>query len=411
MSFSFKIRIIKYLVSKDMVDLEAQDKLGKNALMVACMLGYKNTVCLLLDEYQMDPFNVDSTGQTCLMLACENGYENVVKLLLDHVKQSNGYEKLIKFLDAQNKQGETSFSIALKNGQVDCANVLSEYYKWASSEGKQLNDNYSYDCTTADKSNKNNSMANNVNNQVQIKFPLQLEIPTNEFGRPRTSSSASSSLISTDRSSVPDFNKLTDYFNNDTKSRQMSNSLSYSDLNPRLAHAAANISIQVGVNFAAPASPATADHGEDGVFRYDSAYHKPGPVVQNMIRENQNVRRHHKVQRLFRVDSGGRSSTDDAISSPEITGSPNLANRVKRLFDRRMQYAARQCKTGRFSYDPAMKSESSSEGDADCKDKALNNAFKTRRSKSSTSSKGKVAATNDKFHLPPIKVQRNNICK
>lgn len=65
------------------------------------------------------------------MYASVRGYDSVVKLFMDEFKRR--YKKdsatLLDYLDAENDNGDTAFTLALKNGHEDCVIVLSEYLK------------------------------------------------------------------------------------------------------------------------------------------------------------------------------------------------------------------------------------------------------------------------------------------
>lgn len=344
---------------------------------------------------------MDDNGCTSLMLACENGYDNIIKVLLDHVKCLHGYKGVIKFLDAQNKKGETSFSLSLKRKQVDCANILSNYLKWA----LETSERFEVEKLSA---NSGKAFKHRRNSNIRTSMSMQLQLPPTPSNMSRRSST-SSSVISTDRTSVPDLSQLKDYCMNNSNvlsNNRISGSYSYNNLHndPNIVHTTANISIQVGVQFS---SSSIDYHHDDDLYNRHHASH-----IKHMMNENQNVRRHYKVQRLFRVDSGGSPSTDDACSSPEIGRSPTLANRFKRLLDRRTQYATGQKLVGRYSYEPVVKSESSSETEieliSELSDKNLSNKEPVARSKSnclrSTCNKyEECSPTKEKFKLPPLK--------
>jgi ankyrin repeat protein len=67
----------------DGVDVDAKDRIGHTALMMAAIKGHADTVKTLLENYA--DVNVKGTlsGMTALMWAVKNGYPDIVKILLD----------------------------------------------------------------------------------------------------------------------------------------------------------------------------------------------------------------------------------------------------------------------------------------------------------------------------------------
>jgi ankyrin repeat protein len=58
---------------------------GKTALMWACENGCEDVVKLLLSREDIEVNAKDDDGRTALMFACDNGHEGVVKLLRSSV--------------------------------------------------------------------------------------------------------------------------------------------------------------------------------------------------------------------------------------------------------------------------------------------------------------------------------------
>lgn len=86
---------------------------------------------LILKCDRVDYLLRDRSGNTALMYACVRGYDSIVRLFMNEFKRK--YRKdsatLLDYLDAENEDGDTAFTLALKNGHEDCAIALSEYLK------------------------------------------------------------------------------------------------------------------------------------------------------------------------------------------------------------------------------------------------------------------------------------------
>lgn len=63
-------------------EVDRPDYDGMTPLCLACMLGNKNVVQLLLQR-NADVGHWDRNGRTPLLLACANGHHSVVKILLE----------------------------------------------------------------------------------------------------------------------------------------------------------------------------------------------------------------------------------------------------------------------------------------------------------------------------------------
>ena len=94
------------------------DKFKRTVLMYACAT--RNTFLLReLTEYvETDLNKTDKDGNTCLMYAAIEGDVEVMKLIL------RPFEMYGITLDVRNQRGFTAYLLALKNGNVECAQLL-----------------------------------------------------------------------------------------------------------------------------------------------------------------------------------------------------------------------------------------------------------------------------------------------
>ena len=108
---------IKELLKKG-ADVNASDKYGDTALMVAATLGKLDIVKCLV-ELGADLEAQDKNGRTALMKAARDGYLEVVEYLVQ-----NGAD-----LEAKDKYGRTALNTAKYHGRDDCVEFLEEYQK------------------------------------------------------------------------------------------------------------------------------------------------------------------------------------------------------------------------------------------------------------------------------------------
>ena len=77
------------MMTKMAADLNARTNDGFTAFMIACGLGHKDVVKLLLDYSERIELNArNDCGETALMIACRFGLKDIVKLFLAHSDSS-----------------------------------------------------------------------------------------------------------------------------------------------------------------------------------------------------------------------------------------------------------------------------------------------------------------------------------
>ncbi|ORY28671.1 ankyrin, partial [Neocallimastix californiae] len=95
--------------------INSYDTYGNNPLMLACTIGNKNIVELLLNNYStLDINEKNSLNNTALHNACESGNIEIVSLLLDHHATINNI----------NNSGLTELAIAGQNNHVEIVKLL-----------------------------------------------------------------------------------------------------------------------------------------------------------------------------------------------------------------------------------------------------------------------------------------------
>ncbi|TNJ27881.1 Ankyrin repeat protein 1 [Giardia muris] len=99
---------IRAILKSDSKELRMRDKIGRTALMLSTLSGNKGICTLLSPEYGMS----DSQGCTALMYAASAGLIEAVAILAPHEARQ---------ID---KSGNTAFSLALRYGHQDCADIL-----------------------------------------------------------------------------------------------------------------------------------------------------------------------------------------------------------------------------------------------------------------------------------------------
>ena len=78
-----KIDVARFWIEKNVVDINAQNKYGDTALMLASQNGHKDVVQLLLEKNAIVDIQ-NKYGMTALMKASSRGDKKMVQLLLDH---------------------------------------------------------------------------------------------------------------------------------------------------------------------------------------------------------------------------------------------------------------------------------------------------------------------------------------
>lgn len=99
---------LRSILKSDSKELRMRDKIGRTALMLSTLSGNKGICTLLSAEYGM----ADSQGCTALMYAASAGLLEAVAILAPHEARQT------------DKSGNTAFSLALRYGHRDCADVL-----------------------------------------------------------------------------------------------------------------------------------------------------------------------------------------------------------------------------------------------------------------------------------------------
>ncbi|GHT93616.1 hypothetical protein FACS1894122_09080 [Alphaproteobacteria bacterium] len=115
---SRNISCAKLLLQRKELDLKQVNHEGKNALMLACKKPSFDIVKVLIDKNIFDINAQDKDGNTALMYACESWDVDTVNLLLAQENID---------VNVSNKDGETAFTKAEKNGTVSVRKALLKY--------------------------------------------------------------------------------------------------------------------------------------------------------------------------------------------------------------------------------------------------------------------------------------------
>jgi|GEM_PF-4255434 len=130
------------------ININAQDKSGKSALLIACLRGYTDIAELLLKKGANINFR-DNQGNTALIIASENGNNEIIKLLINnkinidsknfnsdnalHKAVLNGHLDTVKILinnnadiNIKNKYGNTPLILCIDNDRFDILKLLIE---------------------------------------------------------------------------------------------------------------------------------------------------------------------------------------------------------------------------------------------------------------------------------------------
>ena len=108
------------LLQKYNADTEALDAFGRSLVMYACATRNKDLLERLLEYTDSDINHTDKDGNTCLMYAAIEGDTRVLTRVKDTLRQYG------ISIDVRNKRGFTAYLLALKYGNVECANILRE---------------------------------------------------------------------------------------------------------------------------------------------------------------------------------------------------------------------------------------------------------------------------------------------
>lgn len=312
--------------------MNCKDKVGRTALMYVSLQGNKTTVQLLLAQTdQIDVLTADDTGHTALMLCCIGGHDDIAGLLLSFVKENYGYEILLDNLDAVNKDGETAITLSLKQGHVDCANVLSEYLKYCLDEqernntlGAILGKRAKNLMNINKKSRRTNKNVKNLSVKMPISRTKQL---TNELETMQSFSSPD--IFETANNECPTLIQQELY-----KTRSCHNLLE------NLSAGLANISINVGVgvHFSSPFGQIAQDDTVLGLRRrmWSMSSKKPPPTLKSVhfnMKESSNVSERIRAKKIICIDN---DDVNVSFSSPELMEKNHtVSNKFRRLFYRR----------------------------------------------------------------------------
>ena len=108
-------RILKLMLEREDVDINAIDTCGDTALILATRLGKGKIVELLLARKDIDINSADKNGLTPLMHAVKHGCVGLIKHILQHREMD---------INTQNKGGKTALIVASRYSQETAVKVL-----------------------------------------------------------------------------------------------------------------------------------------------------------------------------------------------------------------------------------------------------------------------------------------------
>ncbi|EAX90120.1 hypothetical protein TVAG_078320 [Trichomonas vaginalis G3] len=114
---SKSLKNVDLLLNKSDIKMDVRDKTGRNPLHMACLYSSSEILQLLLNHGGFDLNDVDEKGENALMLAVESGSVEKVQILVETGKID---------LNAKDKSGRTAQTIALKLGYAPIAQLLSK---------------------------------------------------------------------------------------------------------------------------------------------------------------------------------------------------------------------------------------------------------------------------------------------
>lgn len=114
---SGNLDIVKYLLSRDDIDLDKRGKYGDTAVMVAALNGHRKSFDLLVSKGCMLSLQSEN-GDTILHMACIGGNTSITKKLLD---------KSEEHINGRGQHGKTPVMVAAEKGDIEMFNVLVEH--------------------------------------------------------------------------------------------------------------------------------------------------------------------------------------------------------------------------------------------------------------------------------------------